>query len=170
MAPRSFNRCEDANGWREGEGKGNCSTEGRRTSITGGKPWKHAGVGQINGLSNIQQLEEKSALPPLLNSSSETPRLQIPRETQQTPRIACLGDNLVTKSAPVEYLRGELHFYRSIPPELTHLFPTLVGASEDASQALPSMTITKASGRDEVHAVYPREGRGHHCARTETLD
>eukprot|EP00752_Nemacystus_decipiens_P003093 g2864.t1 len=41
-------------------------------------------------------------------------------------RIACLGDNLVTKSAPMEYLRGELHFYRSIPPELTHLFPTLI--------------------------------------------
>lgn len=63
-------------------------------------------------------------------------------------RIACLGDDLVTKSAPLEYLRGELHFYRSIPPELTHLFPTLVAASEDASQELPSMTITKASDRD----------------------
>lgn len=53
----------------------------------------------------------------------------------------------------MEYLRGELHYYRSIPTELTHLFPTLVGASEDASQAMPSMTITKASGRDEVHVV-----------------
>lgn len=76
-------------------------------------------------------------------------------------RIACLGDNLVTKSAPMEYLRGELHFYRSIPPELTHLFPTLVGASEDASQALPSMTMTKASEQNpDLYIVFSCFDRG----------
>eukprot|EP00903_Cladosiphon_okamuranus_P016587 g15301.t1 len=71
-------------------------------------------------------------------------------------RIACLGDNLVTKSAPMEYLRGELHFYRSVPPALTHLFPTLVGANEDASQALPSITITKIDGVSFSHLVTNR--------------
>lgn len=80
-------------------------------------------------------------------------------------RIACVGDNLVTKSAPMEYLRGELHFYRSIPPKLTRLFPTLVRASEGASQAMPSMTITKASGRDEMHVVFSKGGQ--HCACAE---
>lgn len=83
-------------------------------------------------------------------------------------RIACLGDNLVTKSAPMEYLRGELHFYRSIPPELTHLFPTLVGASEDAGQALPSMTITKASGQNEMRVVFSYARKASLLAHRET--
>lgn len=58
-------------------------------------------------------------------------------------RITCSEDNLVTKSAPLEYLRGELHFYQSIPPELVHLFPTLVEVNDDPNLAMPSMTMTK---------------------------
>ncbi|CAM9166762.1 unnamed protein product [Pylaiella littoralis] len=60
-------------------------------------------------------------------------------------RVACSDNDLVVKAAPSEYLRGELHFYRSIPPELTHLFPTLVEVADDPSLAMPSITITKAS-------------------------
>ncbi|CAM9959645.1 unnamed protein product, partial [Hapterophycus canaliculatus] len=63
----------------------------------------------------------------------------------QCSRVSCVDESLVVKSAPLEYLRGELHFYRSIPPELTHLFPTLVEADDgDSTRAMPSMTITKA--------------------------
>lgn len=59
-------------------------------------------------------------------------------------RITCLDDKHIVKSAPIEYLRGELHFYRSIPAELTGLFPKLIEANDDPSLALPSITITKA--------------------------
>ncbi|CAN0125455.1 unnamed protein product, partial [Ectocarpus sp. 4 AP-2014] len=68
-------------------------------------------------------------------------------------RITCSEDNLVTKSAPLEYLRGELHFYRSIPPELGHLFPTLVEVNDDPALAMPSMTITKIDGVSFSHLV-----------------
>ncbi|CAM9314502.1 unnamed protein product [Ectocarpus fasciculatus] len=68
-------------------------------------------------------------------------------------RITCSEDNLVTKSAPLEYLRGELHFYRSIPPELVHLFPTVVEVNDDPALAMPSMTMTKIDGVSFSHLV-----------------
>ncbi|CAN0499144.1 unnamed protein product, partial [Scytosiphon promiscuus] len=52
-------------------------------------------------------------------------------------------DKHIVKSAPLEYLQGELHFYRSIPAELAHLFPNLVQVNDDPSLALPSITITR---------------------------
>lgn len=58
-------------------------------------------------------------------------------------RITCLEGKYVVKSAPLEFLRGELHFYRSIPPDLSHLFPKLVEANESPDADLPSITITK---------------------------
>eukprot|EP00904_Undaria_pinnatifida_P013269 jgi/Undpi1/9072/HiC_scaffold_26.g11532.m1 len=68
-------------------------------------------------------------------------------------RITCLDDKHIVKSAPIEYLRGELHFYRSIPAELTGLFPKLIEANDDPSLALPSITITKIDGVSFSHLV-----------------
>lgn len=64
-------------------------------------------------------------------------------------RITLKDAEHVVKTGPEEYLRGELHFYRSIPPELAHLFPRLIEASDKLTPGLPSLTITKASRIDE---------------------
>lgn len=58
-------------------------------------------------------------------------------------RITRLDESHIVKSGPLEHLRGELHFYRSIPPELSKLFPKLVEGNDNPSLTMPSMTITK---------------------------
>lgn len=62
-------------------------------------------------------------------------------------RITQLDDKHIVKFAPSEYLRGELHFYRSIPSALSHYFPRLVEGRDDASLEIPYITITKARTR-----------------------
>ena len=64
--------------------------------------------------------------------------------------IICLDEKHIVKFAPIEFLDGELHFYRSIPPELSHMFPKLVEANESLNLELPSMTTTKASTKASV--------------------
>ncbi|CAM9226622.1 unnamed protein product, partial [Scytosiphon promiscuus] len=88
----------------------------------------------------LQSSEVESATSACFEQDFVTPR--------SFNRVSCVDNNLVVKSAPFEYLRGELFFYRSIPPDLTHLFPTLVEANDDSpGQTMPSMTITKARWR-----------------------
>lgn len=82
-------------------------------------------------------------------------------------RIISWTRSTSSRFAPFEFLDGELHFYRFIPPELSNLFPKLVEANESPNLELPSMTITKVSTEasvcDAEKSCLRKEWRGKIC-------
>merc|ERR1712151_774453 len=63
-----------------------------------------------------------------------------------------LDERHVAKTGPTHVMRGELYWYRHIPPALTDLFPTPVEMS-DTGMHLASVVMTKVDGVPFTHLL-----------------
>jgi capsule biosynthesis phosphatase len=72
------------------------------------------------------------------------------------------SDDSVMKSAKKEILEGEIYFYRNIPKDIKHLFPTLRG-SDTGSELNWSLSIDKILGVTYSHLITA------HCVTKQRL-
>ncbi|CAM9558807.1 unnamed protein product, partial [Sphacelaria rigidula] len=73
--------------------------------------------------------------------------------TRSFNKITSIGDRHIVKSGPFEFLRGELHFYKSVPPALSQFFPKLVEQNVEPGLESSSITITRIDGVSYSHLV-----------------
>jgi len=88
------------------------------------------------------------------NASSDAPNAGLAGSVAARAfnNVRPLDERHVAKSGPVHVMRGELYWYRHIPPALTDLFPTPVEMS-DTGTHLASIVMTKVDGVPFTHLL-----------------